>query len=74
MADSELDLSSLAQALEGDSWSDKVLGLVCSLHNFYSGLTQKHCVRFMLNDVQIGLVTPEVVKKLEQYPEIFYIV
>lgn len=55
------------------SWSEKTLELVKSLDTFSHGPTKDKCVPFILHDVQIGLITPDVVKHMESYSDVFIV-
>ncbi|XP_065670349.1 uncharacterized protein LOC100203695 isoform X3 [Hydra vulgaris] len=56
-----------------DNWSKKIFELIKRVDSF-RGKKQNGCVPFILDDVQIGLIQPAVLKKLEFYHDIFYVV
>jgi len=57
------------------SWTQKICDLVKTVHSFESkSLRRGECVPFIINDIQVGMVLPEVLNKLEFHNDIFFVV
>jgi len=58
-----------------NAWSQKILDLIKVVDCFNNkGSSKKEYVPFIINDIQIGLVPPDVLQRLEFYRDIFYVV
>ncbi|XP_066917741.1 uncharacterized protein [Clytia hemisphaerica] len=78
MKDMEVEETVNEEELNNEtSWSEKMLKLTKSIHSFNSQANyddeSKDYVPFLLNDAQIGLVSPEVIKEMSKQKAIFII-
>ncbi|XP_034393721.1 thiamin pyrophosphokinase 2 [Cyclopterus lumpus] len=58
--------------MANSAWSEKILQLLRRMNNFYiTGSGRSKCLRFEINEAQVGWIPPHVASMLTRYPEVF---